>query len=86
MKKTHITFKCNLDSRAVTKYLYLMISVNIVERAKEDPSFYVITQKGIKYRNQFRSFVSMMEDDLKNIPDSEIESNPLIASLKMRNR
>jgi len=86
MKKTHITFKCNLDSRAVTKYLYLMISVNIVERSKEDPSFYVITQKGIKYRNHFRSFVNMMEDDLKNIPDSEIKSNPLIASLKMRSR
>ena len=85
-KKTHVTFKCNLDSRAVSKYLYLMISVNIVEKSKVDPSYYTITQKGIKYLNHFRSFVSMVEDDLKNIPDSEGQSNQLIASLKMRSR
>jgi len=73
LKKTHITFKCNLDSRAVTKYLMIMQSVGIVIKSKEDSSYYVITQKGIKYLHHFNSFVLMMEDDL------------IIASLKNEN-
>ncbi|MCH8956243.1 hypothetical protein IIA28_13140, partial [candidate division KSB1 bacterium] len=36
LKKTHVTFKCNLDSRAVTKYLSIMMSIGIVEISKRD--------------------------------------------------
>ena len=49
LKKTHITFKCNLDSRAVTKYLSIMMSVGLVEKSKQDESFYVISQK-VQYK------------------------------------
>ena len=84
LKKTHITFKCNLDSRAVTKYLSIMISVGLVEKSKEDETFYVITQKGIKYREHFRSFVSMMETDLNNTKLPENHASQLIANLKIR--
>ena len=66
LKKTHITFRCNLDSRAVTKYLSIMIKVGLVERSKKDPSYFVITQKGVSYRNQFNSFVHMVERDLES--------------------
>ncbi len=86
LKKTHITFKCNLDSRAVTKYLSIMLYVGLVERSSEYPSFYVITQKGMKYRNQFQSFVSMMENDMKNVLVHGTDPQEIIANLKLQQR
>jgi len=86
LKKTHITFKCNLDSRAVTKYLNLMIRVGLVEQSKKDPTYYVITQKGINYRNQFYSFVSMMEQDLESINLKNNGPKEILADLKMRRK
>ena len=84
LKKTHITFKCNLDSRAVTKYLKIMLSVGLVEVSKKDSSFYTITEKGLKYRNQFQSFVSVMEKDMEAITVQHGDARKLIADLKMR--
>ena len=84
LRKTHITFKCNLDSRAVTKYLSIMLNVGLVEVSKKDSSFYVITEKGLKYRNQFQSFVATMEKDLEGITIQNGEARKLIADLKMR--
>jgi len=86
LKKTHITFRCNLDSRAVTKYLSLMIYVGLVEQSKKDPVYYTITQKGITYRNQFNSFVSMMENDLKSFDIKNNDPKQLITHLKMRRK
>lgn len=86
LKKTHVTFKCNLDSRAVTKYLSLMIHVGLVEKSKKDPTHYMITQKGINYRNQFYSFVSMMENDLESIHLKNNGSMEIIADLKLRRK
>jgi len=86
LKKTHITFRCNLDSRAVTKYLSLMIYVGLVEKSKIDSTHYAITQKGITYRNQFHSFVSMMENDLKSFGSKNHDPKELLADLKMRRK
>ena len=85
LKKTHITFKCNLDSRAVTKYLSIMLYVGLVGRSENDPSFYVITQKGMKYRNQFQSFVTLMENDMKKLSLQNIEPKQVLANLKLGN-
>jgi len=85
LKKTHITFKCNLDSRAVTKYLSIMLFVGLVERSQTDPSFFVITQKGIKYRNQFQSFVSLMENDMQKITLQNLDAKQVLANLKIGN-
>jgi len=84
LRKTHITYKCNLDSRAVTKYLSIMLYVGLVEVSKKDSSFYTITEKGIKYRNQFNSFASLMEKDLEHITIHNMDAQELIADLKMR--
>jgi len=84
LRKTHITYKCNLDSRAVTKYLSIMIYVGLVEVSKNDSSFYTITEKGIKYRNQFNSFASLMEKDLANVTIKHGDLQELIADIKMR--
>jgi len=83
LKKTHVTFRCNLDSRAVTKYLTIMMHVGFVEISKEDSSFYIITPKGVNYRSQFNSFVSMMEKDLEKL-NTENTPQEILASLKMK--
>ena len=85
LKKTHITFKCNLDSRAVTKYLTIMKASRLIDISEKDSSFYIITQKGLKYRNQFNSFVSMVEEDLENIPFNNNNYTQVIAKLKPKN-
>jgi len=85
LKKTHITFKCNLDSRAVTKYLSIMLFVGLVDRSQTDPSFFVITQKGIKFRNQFQSFVSLMENDMEKITLQNLDAKQVLANLKIGN-
>jgi len=84
MRKTHITFKCNLDSRAVTKYLSIMMHVGLVEKSKKDDSYFTITQKGINYRNQFTSFASMLEKDLKNLYLKNDIPAEMISSLRMK--
>ncbi len=86
MKKTHITFKCNLDSRAVTKYLSIMKEVGLVEKSEEDPTFYIITQKGVKYRNQFNSFAHMIETDLNKIYESGKNSAEYSENIKVKVR
>ena len=86
LKKTHITFRCNLDSRAVTKYLSVMIYVGLVEISKKDPILYVITQKGITYRNQFHSFISVMERDLESFQMKNNGLKELVADIKIRNQ
>src|SRR3990172_12040650 len=83
LKKTHITFRCNLDSRAVTKYLSVMIRVGLVERSKKDPSYFVITQKVIHYINQFSSFVHIVERDLESNGIKISSPNEIVPELKM---
>ena len=52
LKKTHITFRCNLDSRAVTKYLKIMSESGLIEKAPKDPSYHKITQQGIELNDE----------------------------------
>jgi len=86
LKKTHITFKCNLDSRAVSKYLSLMMDVGLVERSSSDPSFFVVTEKGVKYRNQYNSFVNLMEEDLEKISNKSTISKQFQNNLRLKIR
>jgi predicted transcriptional regulator len=83
MKKTHITFKCNLDSRAVTKYLTTMQVMGLVERASN--SLYAVTQKGIAYSEHYNAFVSLVEYDLKNFVMEKGET-PLLANMPFAKR
>jgi len=58
----------------------------LVEKSKQDSSFYVISQKGIEYRNQFQSFVSVMEKDMVDYLSNKADSKEILADLKMRIR
>lgn len=62
-----------------------MRASRLIDISERDSSFYIITQKGIKYRNQFNSFVSMVEEDLENIPFNNNNYTQVIAKLKPKN-
>lgn len=83
LRKTHITFKCNLDSRAVTKYISVMTQIGLIKKPNDNPGFYSITQKGIKYQILFQDFVSLMENDLKELIPENLESSQIVSYLKM---
>ncbi len=86
LKKTHITFKCNLDSRAVTKYLRIMIETGLVETSSTNPSLYLIKQKGILYLHRYQLFANLVEKDLQNISDKSILPKQILARVSSRTR
>ena len=61
-----------------------MAYTELIEKSNQDDSFYVITQKGISYRNQFKSFVTMMEKDLENLSLHENGTTQILAKLKTK--
>lgn len=71
LKKTHVTYKCNLDSRAVTKYLSVLSYLELVE---PKDSMYRITQKGMKYLEHYNSLVDLMD---KSLEDNTIQSQDM---------
>jgi len=60
LKKSHIAYKCNLDARSVNKYLKIILSLNLVEKSK-DLKHYRITQKGIKFLDQYVAITKLLE-------------------------
>ena len=69
LKKSGIVAKCNLDSRACTKYLSVMESVALISKSKKDSS-YSITKKGADFVNQYDKLVSIIEDDIEKLNSS----------------
>ena len=65
--KTHLNAQCNLDSRAITKYLDIMKSLKLVKQSEKDPSFYTITQKGIDFSNHYEQLIEIIETVLKKL-------------------
>jgi len=61
LKKSHISYKSNLDSRAVTKYLNIMKKIELVKISEKDSSEFIMTQRGIKYIEQFRKLEKMLK-------------------------
>jgi len=61
LKKTHLTYKANLDSRLASKYINSLIKLELVAKSSMDPSFYVITQKGRDFLKQYNGLIKMIE-------------------------
>lgn len=74
MKKTQLSQKCNLDYRAVTKYLSQLESLRLVKRSNEDHSVYVITTKGSSFVYHYQMLVEFIESDLEDLTKPKIES------------
>jgi len=71
LQKTQISALCNLDSRAVKKYLYLMESIGLVESFNHNSGTFTLTTKGHSYLNHYISLVSIIEGDMTKL-DSEL--------------
>ena len=82
--KTHITFRCNLDSRAVTKYIMIMKNVGLIEKSTSNQSHFSITQKGILYRERFNTFVDMIQPENNNTLQ-DAEKKQLLTMLRPSN-
>lgn len=69
LTKTGIIAKCNLDSRACTKYLSVIESLDLVSKSKADSSFR-ITKKGTDFFHQYESLVGLIEEDMEKFNSS----------------
>ena len=56
-RKTLLSYRCKLDSRAVSKYLELMEKIDMAGRATENQAYFVITKKGKLYLKKYNSLV-----------------------------
>jgi len=63
IRKTHISFKCNLDSRTISKYITMMETIYLIEKSPENNAYYRITQNGVNYLDKFRSFIKLLDND-----------------------
>ena len=81
LKKTHITYKCNLDSRAVSKYLSLMIYLNLVKPDDKKTKF-TISQKGLKYLEHYDSMINLLDKNLEKDSVFYQDVKEVISNLK----
>jgi len=56
-RKTLLSYRCKLDSRALSKYLELMEKIDMVGRSKQNQNYFVITKKGKLYLKKYNSLV-----------------------------
>jgi predicted transcriptional regulator len=56
-RKTLLSYKCKLDSRAVSKYLEVMENIEMVKRSSENQYYFTITKKGRLYLKKYKSLV-----------------------------
>ena len=66
-QKTQISAMCNLDSRAVKKYLSLMESIGLVESVNHNSGSFTLTNKGNSYLNHYISLVTIIEGDMEKL-------------------
>jgi len=65
LKKSHIASNCNLDPRAVTKYLNLIIKMKLVKKSKDSPHF-KLTTKGSSFLTQYNNLAVLLENGIDN--------------------
>ena len=71
LQKTQISSLCNMDSRAVKKYLSLMQSIGLVESVNHYSGTFTLTNKGNSYLNHYISLVTIIEGDMDKL-DSDL--------------
>ncbi len=60
LKKSHISSKSKLDSRAVSKYLGKMVETQLVKKSENDSSYFILTKKGTNFLNTYRKLLSLV--------------------------
>ncbi len=74
LRKTHITFRCNLDSRAVTKYLNALKKMGLVSENEDSDKHFHISSRGRDYLKKYSELVSIMNIDNG---ENSMQINPL---------
>ena len=64
LKKSHISYKCNLDPRSTTKYLKTIQNLNLVEKS-EDLQYFMLTKKGIKFLKQYTNLTEFLSNHIE---------------------
>ena len=59
--KTHVTFKCKLDSRAVSKYLRTLQDYELIKKSENGTPVFIITEKGKEFLEQYQSLMRLFE-------------------------
>ena len=77
LRKTHITFKCNLDSRTISKYLEIMESNGLLHKHEDNTAYFQITPKGFSYLQRYRSFINLLDDEESK---QYLETNSLLVT------
>ena len=60
LKKTHLTYKANLDSRLASKYVQTLEKLQLVTKSSKDPSYFIITEKGRAYLEQYYELIKFV--------------------------
>jgi len=64
--KTHVMFRCNLNSRQLHFYIESLLAKGLLEKEREPPSAkveYRTTSKGRKYLETYGALLQMLIDD-----------------------
>lgn len=61
LRKTHLSYKTNLDSRATSKYIDLMVKLELIGKSHDDPSFFIITRKGQYFLDRYQELIKIVD-------------------------
>ena len=61
LKKTHITYKANLDSRLASKYIQALLKFDMIAKSSKEPSYFIITPKGRYFLEQYHGLVKIVD-------------------------
>jgi len=65
LKKSHISFKSKLDSRAVTRYLEIMIQNGLIKKSDDDSTYFELTKTGLQYLKSYQQILGIFKTDFK---------------------
>jgi len=60
LKKTHLIYKANLDSRLASKYVQALENLRLVTKSSKDPSYFIITEKGRDFLQQYYELIKFV--------------------------
>ena len=75
--KTHVTFRCKLDSRVTTIYMTNLIQLGFITRDVEGAKFYNITNEGRIFLIKYDDLISLLSPNSIADEDFNLE-RPII--------
>lgn len=77
LKKTHVTFRCKLDSRVTTKYMTSLTLLGFITRDEEGAKFYNITSEGKNFLKKYDDLIGLLSPNSISDEDFNLE-RPII--------